>query len=187
MSDSAHVTSIDSIVAFAAALQSFEDDASRALLMIDEQAKGALQWLENDAPQYWREQIRVGYDNVARTRTALQTCRMRSVAGNRPACLEETEAHRAAQRKVRQAEEKVEVVRKWAQKVRHQMDEYRGRIMSLKRCLEGDLPQTIALLERTVATLDDYVEGQRGDAINDLPSPQTPGRPSESASAKETS
>lgn len=162
MSESAHVTSIDAIAAFGSALRVFEDDASRALLSVDEQAQGALQWLEGECPAYWREQIRKCFDNVARTRAALETCRMKKVAGNRPACLEELEAHRAAQRKLRQAEEMIEVVRHWAQRVRHELDEYRGRIMSLRRCLEGDVPRTLALLERTVASLDVYAERMRG-------------------------
>ena len=158
MTGSAHVTSIDAIAALGVALRNFEDQSTRALLSIDEQAQGALQWLEHDAPAYWRAQIRQRYDDVARTRTALETCRLRQVADNRPACLEEIAAHRTAQRRVREAEEKVEVVRRWAQQVREQTDEYRGRIMQLRLCLERDVPRTLALIDRTVATLDSYAD-----------------------------
>ncbi len=161
MSDSAHVTSIDAIAAFAGALRTFDDDALRALVTIDEQARGALEWLERDAPVYWKQQIRLCFDNVSRTRAALETCRARAVAGNRPACLEEMEACRAAQRKLREAEAKIDVVRHWAQVVRQEIDEYRGRIMRLRRCLETDVPRTVALLERTVATLDSYADRVR--------------------------
>jgi hypothetical protein len=161
MTESAHVTSIDGIVRFTAALRTFDDDALRALVSIDEQALGALQWLEHDAPAYWRQEIRRCFDNVARARAALETCRSRSVAGNRPACLEEMEAYRAAQRKLRQAEEKIDVVRHWAQTVRQEIDDYRGRVMNLRRRLEDEVPRTVALLERTVSTLDSYVEQVR--------------------------
>jgi hypothetical protein len=161
VTDSARVTSIDGIVRFTSALRTFDDDALRALVSIDEQALGALQWLEHDAPAYWRQEIRRCFDNVARTRAALETCRSRSVAGNRPACLEEMEAYRAAQRKLRQAEEKIDVVRQWAQKVRQEIDDYRGRVMNLRRRLEDEVPRTVALLERTVSTLDSYVEQVR--------------------------
>ena len=169
MSDSAHVTSIDAIAGFAAALRTFDDDALRALVTIDEQALGALQWLERDAPVYWRQQIRMCFDNVARTRSALETCRARSVAGNRPACLEEMEAYRAAQRKLREAEAKIDVVRHWVQVVRHEIDEYRGRVMGLRRSLENEVPRTVALLERTVSTLDSYADQVRNpdDTGND--------------------
>ena len=162
MSDSAHVSSIDAIAAFTGALRTFDDDALRALATIDEQAQGALQWLERDAPVYWRQQIRLCFDNVSRARAALETCRARAVAGNRPACIEEMEAYRAAQRKLREAEARIDVVRHWAEVVRQEIDEYRGRITGLRRCLENEIPRTVALLERTVATLDSYADRVRG-------------------------
>lgn len=158
MTGSAHVTSIDAIAAFGTALRKFEDQSTRALVSIDEQAKGALQWLEHDAPAYWRVQVRQRYDDVARTRTALETCRMRKVADNRPACLEEIAAHRTAQRRLREAEEKIDEVRRWAQKVREETEEYRGRIIKFRLCLERDVPRTLALIDRTVATLDSYAD-----------------------------
>ncbi len=158
MSESAHVTSIDAIAAFGVSLRNFEDQSLRALVSIDEQAKGALQWLEHDAPAYWRAQIRQRYDDVAATRAALETCRMRKVADNRPACLEETAAHRTAQRRLHEAEEMVEVVRRWAQKVREEIGVYRGQIAKFRLTLERDVPKTQALIERTVATLDAYAE-----------------------------
>ena len=71
MTGSAHVTSIDAIAAFGVALRNFEDQSTRALLSIDEQAKGALQWLEHDAPAYWRGQIRQRYDDVAGEESAI--------------------------------------------------------------------------------------------------------------------
>lgn len=168
MTESAHVTSIDAIATFRGALCTFEEDAARALVAIDEQAQGALQWIETDAQACWREQIRRCFDNIGRTRVALETCRRREVGGNRPACLEEQEAYRTAQRKLREAEEKVEIVRRWAQKIRQELDDYRGRIMRLRRCLEGDVPRTIALLDRTVAALDSYADrSQSGESGSD--------------------
>lgn len=158
MSGSANVTSIDAIAAFGVALRAFEDDATRSLLTLDEQAKGALQWLEHDAPVYWKAQIRRCFDDVARTRSALETCKMKKVAGNTPACIEEQEAYRAAQRRLRRAEEMIEVVRKWAQHVRREIDEYRGRTRGFRNCLEAEVPRTMALLERTVGVLESYAD-----------------------------
>lgn len=161
MAESAHVSSIDAVAAFGSALRTFGDDASQALLVLDGQARRALEWLEHDAPAYWKQEIRRCFDDVARTRTALETCRMRTVAGNRPACLEEIEAFRAAQNKLRMAEEKIEVVRRWAQRIRSEIDDYRGQTAGLRQALEGDVPRSLALLDRTVATLDAYADQPR--------------------------
>jgi hypothetical protein len=158
VSNSAQVTSIDAIVAFRAALRTFQDQAGRAMISLEEQALGALNWLEHDAPAYWRGQVRRCYDEVARTRTALETCRMRAVGDHRPACLEEQEAHRQAQRKLHEAEAKLEVVRRWRQKVAEELDEYRGRVMRFRESVEAGLPRSLALLDRTIATLDSYVD-----------------------------
>lgn len=169
MSGSAHVTSIDAIAAFGVSLRNFEDQSARALVSIDEQAKGALQWLEHDAPAYWRAQIRQRYDDVASTRTALETCRMRKVGDNRPACLEEIAAHRTAQRRLQEAEEKIEIVRRWAQKVREEIDEYRSRIAKFRLALERDVPRTLALIDRTLTTLDSYAERAAAERAETAP------------------
>ena len=83
---------------------------------------------------------------------------MRTVAGHRPACQEQLDAYRAAQRRLRMAEEKLEITRQWAGRVRRELDEYRGRTMGLRMALERDVPRTLGLLERTVMSLDAYVE-----------------------------
>jgi hypothetical protein len=170
VTESAHVTSIDAIAHFRGALRTFDEDALRALVTIDEQAQRGLRWLESDAPALWREQVRRCFDNIGRTRVALENCRRRAVGSNRPACQEELEAYRLAQRRLREAEEKIEVVRHWAQKVRQQIDDYRGRITSLRRSLEGEVPRTLALLDRTVASLDSYADQQRNEGTAEAPS-----------------
>jgi hypothetical protein len=167
MADAAHVTSTEAIARFEAALKRFDDDASRALLDLDQQIKRALEWLDHDAPAYWRQQIRKSFDEVARTRTAWENCQMRAVAGDRPSCLEEEKAHRAAKRRLEVATEKPEEVRRWAIKVHREVDEYRGKIGRLRHCLEGHVPRTIALLDRTRASLEAYAEHQ---AETDSPS-----------------
>ena len=158
MSNSAQVQSIDAVVSFRASLRTFQDQAAHALLALDEQAQGALQWLEDDAPAYWRQQVRTCYDEVGRTRAALETCKMKKVGDYRPACIEEQEALRQAQRKLREAEEKLEVVRRWRQRVVDELDEYRGRVMRFRETVESGLPRSLALLDRTINALDAYVD-----------------------------
>jgi chromosome segregation ATPase len=171
------VASVEAIVAFRASLRTFEADAAQAVLSLDEQARRALDWLDNEAPAYWRQEVRRCSDLVARRRSELETCRLRTVAGQRAACLEELEAYRAAQRKLRQAEEKIEVVRQWAQRVRRELDDYRGRTMGLRMALERDLPRTLALLDRTIATLDAYVEQPEREAPASAEHPPAPESP----------
>lgn len=155
---SAHVCSISAVAGFRASLCTFDENTLRVLNAIEQVAERTLQWLEHEVPLYWRQQVRHCYDNVARTRASLDTCRMRTVGGRRPACIEEQMAFRAAKQKLRDAEEKIDVAQKWANRIRREVDEYRGRVMKLKLCLEVDVPRTIALLERILSSLEAYVE-----------------------------
>ena len=83
---------------------------------------------------------------------------MPTVGGQKPACIEEQVAFRAAKLKLRDAEEKIEIVRNWANRIRQEIDEYRGRMMKLRLCLECDVPRMIALLDRLLSSLEAYVE-----------------------------
>ncbi|MGC1275799.1 MAG: hypothetical protein WBC44_18995 [Planctomycetaceae bacterium] len=158
MSDAAHVTSVEAVARFTAALRQFEDEASQALLALDQQIGKALQWLDDEQPAYWRSQIRRQYDEVARTRNALENCQMRVVAGDRPSCLEEEKAHRAAKRRLEVASAKPDLVRACAIKVHREVDEYRGRVGQLQQTLDRDVPRTLALLERTQSALLAYLD-----------------------------
>ena len=168
MTEAANVSSVDAIARFAAALRRFEDEASQVLLALDQQVNRALHWLDHEQPAYWRAQIRRQFDEVARTRTALENCLLREVAGDRPSCIEEEKAHRAAKRKLELALAKPEQVRRWAIRVHREVDEYRGRIGRFRQALEGDIPRALALLERTQASLERYLE--QGGVSESVPS-----------------
>ncbi|MFO1021506.1 MAG: hypothetical protein U0903_12540 [Planctomycetales bacterium] len=175
MTGSAHVQSIDSVVRFNNALKKFQDEASRSLVMIDEQAIGALEWIEREAPAYWRDQVRRCFNEVARARAALDTAKMKGVAGSRPACIEEQNNLRKAQERLRHAHEMLEVVRKWAQRVSRAIDDYRGRIMAFRYTVDSDLPRTIAMLGRSADALHQYAERQKEpDEEHPAPSETSP-------------
>lgn len=164
MSDSAHVASFEAVARFTAALRQFHEEASNVLLGLDQQIGRALHWLDHEQPAYWRQQIRKEYDEVARTRTAWENCMMRVVAGDRPSCIEEERAHRAAKRKLEAALAKPDEIRRWAIKVHQEVDEYRGRIGRLRHALESTVPKTIALLERTQGSLLSYIERENEES-----------------------
>lgn len=158
MSNSAHVASFEAVARFTAALRQFHDEATSVLLGLDQQIERALHWLDHEQPAYWRQQIRKQYDEVARTRTAWENCMLRTVAGDRPSCIEEEKAHRVAKRRLEAALAKPDEIRRWAIKVHQEVDEYRGRIGRLRHALESSVPKTIGLLERTQGSLQSYIE-----------------------------
>lgn len=173
---SANVRSIPALREFRAAVQVFLDEANGSLDMLRMELQRAFEWIEHDRPQYWQMQQRKAFDAVASTRTALETCLMRTVAGRRPSCIEEKQAHAAARRRLEECREQIERVKRWSIKLHHDANEFRGRLSSLKRVLEQDLPRLIALLDRSADILEAYAETPRpADPANDsVPPPAVP-------------
>lgn len=155
---SAHVTSITAVREFKAALGQFADEASSALEAMSAQIHRALDWVEHEQPPYWQQQIRLAFDEVAETRTRLETCRMRTVAGERPACIEEKQAHRKAKERLEYCQQMVPKVKAWSVKFRHEADEYRGRMGGLAHMIDVELPRMIALIEQTATALEKYAD-----------------------------
>ena len=156
MADTAQVRSIPAIRDFKAALTLFRDDSASAIDMMLMELHRAIDWIEHDRPAYWQNETRKAFELVAATRTALNTCLMRTVAGHRSSCIEEKQAHAAAKRRLQHCQEQIERVRRWAIKIRHEADEFRSRLAVLRRRLDGDVPKSILLLDRMASALEGY-------------------------------
>ena len=168
MSPSANVRSISALRYFRASLIKFAEEADKAVVTMQSEVHRTTEWIENDRPSYWKEQIRRGFDRVSQCRIALETCRMRTVAGNRPSCIEEKKAFEQAKRRLQTAHEKVEAVRRWANKIRHSSDEFRGRIGQLDHFLRNDIPRVVMLLDRMIAALEAYAEMNGEESTEDF-------------------
>ncbi|MFO0916764.1 MAG: hypothetical protein U0872_00410 [Planctomycetaceae bacterium] len=156
------VTSIDAIVAFRGVLQTFGEKATQAVFMLDEQGRRALDWLENDAPNYWRQEIRRCSDLVARTLSEYESCRMRTVAGHRPACQEQLMPIRRTGRRLRMAEENWRSPGNGRAASAGNSMNIAGRTMGLRmRVGTRRLRARSGLLERTVTSLDGLMSNRR--------------------------
>ncbi len=165
MSAAANVQSLEAIREFRGALQQFGEQATDGLDSIHAQIHRVNDWLQHERPAYWQQQIRRGYDQLAEARTSLEQCRMRTVGGHRPACLEEKQAVARAKARLEQAQEKLKVVRHWQRLVEEEASEFRGRCSQLDSLLQRDLPRMRGLLDRILASLASYVT---------IRSPETP-------------
>jgi hypothetical protein len=70
---------------------------------------------------------------------------------------DQKEAVRVATARVREAEMKIEVCRKWVTPLQHAIDEYHGKSRPLGDMLEGDVEKSLGLLERMIVALEAYV------------------------------
>ncbi|MCA9075013.1 MAG: hypothetical protein KDA93_08275 [Planctomycetaceae bacterium] len=154
----ARVTDITAVRAFKVALVEFEEEASSTLEMMQMQLHRLVEWVEHEQPAYWTKQIQIGFEKVSQARTALSTCQMRTVAGRRPACIEEKQALAKAKQRLQYCQEMIPRVKRWSVKLTEESDEFRGRTAAFARVVETDLPRMIALIERTAAALERYAE-----------------------------
>ena len=155
----ANVRSIEAIRDFRVALLIFQQNVNDALMSMQEQVYSALEWIENDRPRHWHQQELKAFDQISEARIALETARMRkSMDDFRPSLIEEKQALRDAKDRLAYCQEKVRIVKAMSIKVRHEADEFRGRMSQLERLIETDLPNSIALLERMLTALESYAE-----------------------------
>lgn len=154
----AHIRDIQVIRDFRAALLEFIEEACSAVEAMLMDLQRSTSWIEQDCPRYWVNEVRKGFDRVAEARVSLNRCELRTVAGQRSSCIEEKQALAKAKHRLQHAQEQVELVKRWAIKVRHDSDEFRSRMTGLRRLLEIELPRATALLEQTAAILEAYAE-----------------------------
>lgn len=157
MARGAKVRSIDAVGTFSAALKNFEEEATGALTSLDMEVRRALEWIHQERKEYWKQQVRRRQDKVAEARGDLGRCMTYRSTDERPSCHEEKIALEKAKRRLRVAEEKVQVVRHWARVLDHEVHEFRGSMNQLAHWLQVDHPQSVAALERMMSALSAYV------------------------------
>ncbi len=152
----ARVHSTEALTDVRAALIQFADRARNALASLRQETRRTLRWLQDEQPQYWQNELRRSFDRVASARIAYETCRMRTIAGHRSACIEEKVAAQRAQRRLEYVQEQIDVTRRWGLQAADQSNEFFGKIGPLERTLDYELPLMIALIDRMLTAIEAY-------------------------------
>lgn len=154
----ARVTSIDAVQSFRTAMHEYAHDLRDGLTMLTLEVRRAVEWLDQDRPRYWPEQARRASDELAQAKSELARCQLRiDQSGNPPSCLVEKKAVDQAKRRVSYCEDKVRVVQHWRRMIRHDLDEFEGRITNTQDYLDGEWQRALAAIERILRALDSYV------------------------------
>jgi hypothetical protein len=158
MRPGANVKSIEALTAFRAALAVFDDGAGQALASIHSEIQDFVEWLEIDMMKFWRAEIRDREQHVVEAKADLHRCLSATVDPHRtPSCYQEKKVLDAAKRRLREAEDKLAVVRRWIPVVRQAVVEYRMKVQPLETALSGDLPAAMGFLDSSVRRLEEYL------------------------------
>ncbi len=157
MSDQADVRSLEQLKNLRVAFALFSEDALAGLGAIDAEIKRTLQWLRHDRREYWSQQMKLRREALASAQAELFRRKLAKTPEYSPAMSEQKEAFRVAEARLREAEAKVIVVKKWEPALQQMALEYRATIRRIKAIASGDAPRAMALLQRLIDTLEAYL------------------------------
>jgi hypothetical protein len=155
MNHSAKIHDIDALKELHAALAKFGVQAQSALDTANAEVRRAGSFLERQQA-CWQQEIVRRQEELNRAKADLS--RQRWVHDGERVGTSEKEmlVHRARER-LRDAEAKVEAVRRWKRQLPQAVADYEGPGRRLAGMLEADLRATLALLESRFAALEAYV------------------------------
>lgn len=181
MIQAADVRSIDELRDLHAHVCKFRSDASDALASVEMTIRRATDYLAEKL-QFWQRAIRTCEDEVHQAKQELKQRQYVGYDGRVPDCSVQEENLKRAQNKLRYAQEKLQVVRRWMAKLPNAVSEvYEGPSRQLAAAIEGELPRALAVLERRIQALEAYAalrapSGPREPA-NAPPPPAEPEKP----------
>lgn len=183
MSQGANVRSIDALTEFKNALVAFAEDARVILDGVEMEVRRTRNWVERDQLAYWRSQVKRREQEVAMARSELHRRRLSQSNSDAISDTEQKEALKLAQRRLAEAEEKVEKIKRWIPVLEHEIAEYHAHSQPLGDHLAGRFENTLALLDRMVNSLDAYLRLQAPEAPSLPPEAGTGSEAAGSASA----
>lgn len=171
MSTGAKVRSIDTLREFRVAMSNFGCAASQAMAAVEVEIRRTLDWLQHDQVKFWQQEVRRREDAVGEARQDLSRCLIATTAGGtRASCTDQKVALEKAKKRLDQAREKVEVVKRWGQIIEQEVGDYRGPAQQLATMIDGDLPRAMALLARKIQALEEYANlMSEGSAAEPIP------------------
>jgi len=155
MSQSARVNSLDAVKALHAALARYGPEAQEALGAAEIEIRRVFDFL-HDQLKNWQRQVEKRQEDVNRAKADLTHARAIR-QGERSGYVEQEIALRKAQNRLREAEEKVVVTRRWLLHLPQAIQEYEGPARRLAGLLDSDLKQSLAVLENKIAVLEAYM------------------------------
>jgi len=166
MGPSARVTSIEAIKEFRASLCCFGHDAKEAVCATELEIRRIFDWLEAKL-KFWQKEVRIRQEEVVRAKAELIQRQYSQRDGRGPGTTDQEIALEKANRRLQEAEAKVEKTRHWQNLLPRAVAEYEGPARQLMGMLDADLARGIAILDQKIDALDAYLRAE---------APSTPGR-----------
>jgi hypothetical protein len=185
MSSQAEVHSIDALKDFRTALALYSEDTLSALGAVEAEVRRTGQWLQQERPYYWQEQIKRRREQVAAAKAEVFRRRLQKTPEYSPSLSEPMEILRRAEASLQDAEKRLLQVRKWQPLFHHAVLEYHGSIQRIKDLAASDVPRAVTVLTRMIDALEAYLRVAPPSGLGLETSPAQP--PAQTVPAARTS
>jgi hypothetical protein len=177
MSQSANVQSIELIRLARQALAQFADEARQAVGATQMEISRSTEWLVNHQRMYWHGQIKRRAEELSTARAELHRRQLMKMSSDSVNDTEQQEIVRQAIRRLREAEEKLEMVKRWIPMLQQAVAEYQSHGRSLDDAVNGRVQNALAMLDRMMTAIDAYaaVEVPRGPDARTTAAPDSGG------------
>lgn len=155
MPESAHVGSLDAIERFHNALVGYVADVRRALNEVSEEIRRTKEFVQVDRKRAWDAEMRKRQRTLEEAEAAVFSARLS--AWNDVQSAQQMAANKA-RRAVREADEKIRIIQKWARNFDEIVAPMEKRLQRLNDAAYSDLPKAIAALREIQRDLEQYLE-----------------------------
>ncbi len=158
MSRAANVLSTQTLKDFKITLVNFGEEARNALSGVEMELRRTRDWLERDQLGYWTAQVKRRQEDLMQARADLHKRKISQQGSDAVSDSEQKEALREATRKLRIAEEKVNLIKKkLIPFLHHEIAEYHSHSQPLGDHLSGGFERSIGAMEKMVIALESYL------------------------------
>lgn len=157
MAEQAAVGSIEALREFRIALAAFAEEALAALGSVDMEVRRTVQWVQHDRRDYWQGQIKAWRERVAMAQAEVFRRKLQKTDDYTPAMSEQKELLRKAEARLREAEHRAGLVKKWEPALQQAAFEYRATTRRISGLASGEVPRAIAVLGRMIEALEAYL------------------------------
>jgi hypothetical protein len=157
MSTQASVHSVHALKDLRAHFALFAEDVQAALGSVDMEARRTVQWLQHDRRSYWQEQVKRRREAVSEAQADLFRRKLSQSDESAKVYTEQKENLRRAEAALRDAEQRLALIKKWEPKLQQAILEYRASSRRIADFARGDVPRALALLGRMIDALEAYL------------------------------
>jgi hypothetical protein len=151
----AKVTSVDAIEQFRSSLILFLTKARPTLEEIISEVTRTRSWLQNDQRVYWERQMKTRGRDLEHAQAELFSARLSLI--QQASAAQQLAVHRA-QAAIREADEKLRVIRKWERELDNRSDPMVKEIEQLHGFLTTDMSRAVSYLNEIIKALQAYAE-----------------------------